>query len=168
MRSLKAFAILLLSFVLAICLVVAPGQRALSQQSSQPTGPLATIDLHSNTSAPDPTPKKAAKKIAVKKPNPAAANKPAGADDPAPNPNTLGKSLIAEPPGKSAKPAASLENGLRLKDPPKESPLGVGLNWSAGNDPYHGPYSTSSFMDKVGPAPLSTPDKVELEMKLKF
>jgi hypothetical protein len=163
MRSLKAFAILLLSSVSTICLVVAPGQRALSQQSLQPAGPLATIDLHSATSALDPPPKKAAKKIAVKKPN-AAANKPAGADDPAPNAKILGKSLFAEPPGKSAQPAASLDNALRTK----ESPLGVGLNWSAGNDPYHGPYSTSSFMDKVGPAPLSTPDKVELEMKLKF
>jgi hypothetical protein len=99
----------------------------------------------------------------VKKPNPAIASKPTGGVDPA-IAKTIGKSRLAEPPVKSTQPPTSLDHALHAKD----SPLGVGLNWSAGNDPYHGPYSTSSFMDKVGPAPLSTPDKVELEMKLKF
>jgi hypothetical protein len=59
MRSLKAFAILSPGAVLTICLVLGQGQLALSQQSLPPTGPLATVDLHSNTSAPDPTLKKA-------------------------------------------------------------------------------------------------------------
>ncbi|MGO9005757.1 MAG: hypothetical protein ACLQIQ_19840 [Beijerinckiaceae bacterium] len=164
MSSFKTFAILLLSPVLAIFFVATQAQLASSQQSLQPTGPLATVDLQSNTSAPNPMPKKTAGKKVLKKSNSAVASKPARTVDPAPDAKTIGKSLLAEPPAKSAQPAASLDNALRTKD----DPLGVGLNWSAGNDPYHGPYSTSSFMDKVGPSPLSTPDKVEVEMKLKF
>jgi hypothetical protein len=155
MRSLGAF--LIASFAALLLARTAVAQDALPQFSD----PYGGAQAYTHTDAPPPPPAtpKPNKKSAAKKPAPKPADIPAGTsaltqpNEPASHPVTL------------SPPASRTE--------PKDSALGFDLKWSAANNPYYSPQtSTIPNVDAIkrnaNDTPVETGSSVEAGVKLKF